>query len=251
MIRNVAEINWHYIGDAIPAFLTLIMIPYTYNIAYGLIGGILSFVIINGFAWLLDVLTGGRTVPPGYHTDREVWSLPPGGLAPRWLRKLLGGDRRFWVDDGEPGQTPYLQQQRALALQMCAQQHSQMVENPHARKFRHSSTTGSVTGNEGDLEALGGGILLPVMDVNTRCHDADATSSDGDRTSVHTKPSSFHDYQQSRHESARPRPRSLQLRRVDTTRRGSVIEIIAPQTDASGTIARVPPGEDWKHEDCR
>jgi xanthine/uracil/vitamin C permease (AzgA family) len=33
MIRNVREINWDYIGDAIPAFLTIIMIPLTYKYA--------------------------------------------------------------------------------------------------------------------------------------------------------------------------------------------------------------------------
>ena len=31
MIRNVREINWDYIGDAVPAFLTLIIIPLTYK----------------------------------------------------------------------------------------------------------------------------------------------------------------------------------------------------------------------------
>ena len=36
---SVVEINWHYIGDAVPAFLTLIIIPLTYK-----------FVI---FLWLL------------------------------------------------------------------------------------------------------------------------------------------------------------------------------------------------------
>lgn len=33
MIRNVREINWDYIGDAIPAFLTIIIIPLTYKYA--------------------------------------------------------------------------------------------------------------------------------------------------------------------------------------------------------------------------
>ena len=31
MIRNVRDINWDYIGDAVPAFLTLIIIPLTYK----------------------------------------------------------------------------------------------------------------------------------------------------------------------------------------------------------------------------
>ena len=28
------EINWDYIGDAVPAFLTIILIPLTYKYAY-------------------------------------------------------------------------------------------------------------------------------------------------------------------------------------------------------------------------
>jgi AGZA family xanthine/uracil permease-like MFS transporter len=33
MIQNVREINWDYIGDAVPAFLTIITIPLTYKYA--------------------------------------------------------------------------------------------------------------------------------------------------------------------------------------------------------------------------
>lgn len=32
---------------------------------------------------------------------REEWSLPEGGLRPVWLRKLMEGDKRFWVVDGD------------------------------------------------------------------------------------------------------------------------------------------------------
>ena len=37
MIRQVTQINWKYIGDAIPAFVTLAFIPFSYSVAYGLI----------------------------------------------------------------------------------------------------------------------------------------------------------------------------------------------------------------------
>lgn len=46
-MRNCADINWLYLGDAIPAFLTIIIIPFTYNIAYGLITGILTMIILK------------------------------------------------------------------------------------------------------------------------------------------------------------------------------------------------------------
>jgi len=31
MIRNVRDINWDYVGDAVPAFLTILFIPLSYK----------------------------------------------------------------------------------------------------------------------------------------------------------------------------------------------------------------------------
>ncbi|KAF8714707.1 xanthine uracil permease, partial [Rhizoctonia solani] len=101
MIKNVVDINWHYVGDAVPAFLTLIIIPFTYNIAYGLITGIVTYVLLNTLPWAIRRLSGRRISPPGYEDEREPWSIPDDGLLPLWMRKLARGDRRFWTDDGD------------------------------------------------------------------------------------------------------------------------------------------------------
>lgn len=37
MIRQVVNVNWQYIGDAVPAFVTIMFIPFGYSAAYGLI----------------------------------------------------------------------------------------------------------------------------------------------------------------------------------------------------------------------
>jgi adenine/guanine/hypoxanthine permease len=37
MMRQVTAINWRYIGDAVPAFVTLLFMPFSYSVAYGLI----------------------------------------------------------------------------------------------------------------------------------------------------------------------------------------------------------------------
>lgn len=37
MIRQVVNVNWQYIGDAVPAFVTIMFIPFGYSTAYGLI----------------------------------------------------------------------------------------------------------------------------------------------------------------------------------------------------------------------
>nr|CAD1841864.1 unnamed protein product [Ananas comosus var. bracteatus] len=40
MMKSVAEIDWQDMKEAIPAFMTLLLMPLTYSIAYGLIGGL-------------------------------------------------------------------------------------------------------------------------------------------------------------------------------------------------------------------
>ena len=37
MMRQVISVNWKYIGDAVPAFVTMAFIPFSYSIAYGLL----------------------------------------------------------------------------------------------------------------------------------------------------------------------------------------------------------------------
>lgn len=40
MLQGIGNINWRYYGDAIPAFVTIAMMPLTYNIGYGIIAGV-------------------------------------------------------------------------------------------------------------------------------------------------------------------------------------------------------------------
>ncbi|KUJ07191.1 purine transporter [Mollisia scopiformis] len=88
-----------YFGDALPAFLTLAIMPLTYSIAYGLVAGIISYAIINTITWLIEVVSGGRIVVP----DRELkepwtWKIK-GGLLPFWIVRLAKGKRDFWREE--------------------------------------------------------------------------------------------------------------------------------------------------------
>jgi adenine/guanine/hypoxanthine permease len=51
MMRAVAEVDWADMRQAVPAFLTLALMPLTYSIAYGLIGGIASYVLLHSWDW--------------------------------------------------------------------------------------------------------------------------------------------------------------------------------------------------------
>lgn len=51
MMKSVVEIEWDDMRQAIPAFMTLILMPLTYSIAYGLIGGIGTYVVLHLWDW--------------------------------------------------------------------------------------------------------------------------------------------------------------------------------------------------------
>ena len=49
MVVSVRNINWDDLRIAIPAFLTLCIMPFTYNISYGIAFGLISYIIITVF----------------------------------------------------------------------------------------------------------------------------------------------------------------------------------------------------------
>jgi AGZA family xanthine/uracil permease-like MFS transporter len=101
MAKEAAHINWRYIGDAVPAFLTIAVMPFTYSIAYGLIAGIISYMIINTIVWIIEKASGGRIVPPEKE-NKDPWSYKiPGGFFPPWIKRVAKGKKDFWRDDPE------------------------------------------------------------------------------------------------------------------------------------------------------
>ncbi|KAJ7565555.1 hypothetical protein O6H91_02G065100 [Diphasiastrum complanatum] len=51
MMKSVTEIDWENMKEGIPAFVTILLMPLTYSIAYGLIGGIGTFIALNLGDW--------------------------------------------------------------------------------------------------------------------------------------------------------------------------------------------------------
>ncbi|QQK43974.1 Nucleoside transporter, putative [Penicillium digitatum] len=101
MAKSAADINWRYYGDAIPAFLTIAIMPFTYSIAYGLIAGITSYITLNGFAWCLEKISRGHIVPPN-KDESDPWSWKvKGGLLPPWVKRAARGKKDFWKADEE------------------------------------------------------------------------------------------------------------------------------------------------------
>ena len=68
MISGVKNIEWDDVAEAVPAFLTMAMMPFTYNISYGVAFGLISYILIKIFTgkikdisigtWIIGLLFG-------------------------------------------------------------------------------------------------------------------------------------------------------------------------------------------------
>ncbi|KAJ8753827.1 hypothetical protein K2173_000081 [Erythroxylum novogranatense] len=56
MMKSVSEIKWDDMRQAIPAFATMILMPLTYSVAYGLVGGVGTYVILHIWEWGLALI---------------------------------------------------------------------------------------------------------------------------------------------------------------------------------------------------
>lgn len=70
MVINIVKIRWDLVGEAVPAFLTMIVMPMTYSVAYGFIAGILGYVIINWSVFAINYVEA--TFFPGAAKDDET-----------------------------------------------------------------------------------------------------------------------------------------------------------------------------------
>lgn len=66
MMGGVTEINWHDPAVSVPSFMTLAMMPFAYNISYGIAFGLIAYVLIclftgrvkeiKPFTWVVGIL---------------------------------------------------------------------------------------------------------------------------------------------------------------------------------------------------
>jgi len=62
MLSNVTEIDWDNVTEAIPAGLTILVMPFTYSIAYGIAAGIISYPLIKTARGDYNEVTAGQWV---------------------------------------------------------------------------------------------------------------------------------------------------------------------------------------------
>jgi len=64
MISSIADIDWKDVGESVPAFITLAVMPFSYSISDGIMFGIISYTAVNALAgnfrrvhWIMYVLS--------------------------------------------------------------------------------------------------------------------------------------------------------------------------------------------------
>ena len=62
MIGCVKDIEWSDVSVAVPAFLTMAIMPFTYNISYGIAFGLISYVVIRLFSGKVNEIKIGTWV---------------------------------------------------------------------------------------------------------------------------------------------------------------------------------------------
>ena len=62
MIGSVKDVDWSDVSVAVPAFLTMAMMPFTYNISFGIAFGLISYVVIKTFTGRVKEVKAGTWV---------------------------------------------------------------------------------------------------------------------------------------------------------------------------------------------
>lgn len=62
MMGSIKNINWNNLKAAVPAFLTLAVMPFTYNISYGIAFGLISYIVISIFCGDFKEIKGSSWV---------------------------------------------------------------------------------------------------------------------------------------------------------------------------------------------
>lgn len=62
MMSGVKNINWEDVSEAVPAFLTMAMMPFTYNISYGICFGLISYIVIKACTGKIKDVKAGTWV---------------------------------------------------------------------------------------------------------------------------------------------------------------------------------------------
>ncbi len=75
MMGSVVKIDFNDLRIALPAFVTIVMMPLTYSITSGIGLGVISFVVINGLCYLIDLIKYAATKKKNEEAVKPKWTI--------------------------------------------------------------------------------------------------------------------------------------------------------------------------------
>lgn len=75
MMGSVVKINFNDLRIAVPAFITIVMMPLSYSITSGIGLGIITFVVINGLCYLIDLIRYAVAAKKGAEAEKPKWNI--------------------------------------------------------------------------------------------------------------------------------------------------------------------------------
>ena len=75
MMGSVVKIDFNDLRIALPAFVTIVMMPLTYSITSGIGLGVISFVVINGLCYLIDLIKYAATNKKNLEAVKPKWTI--------------------------------------------------------------------------------------------------------------------------------------------------------------------------------
>ncbi|KAK0586947.1 hypothetical protein LWI29_014972 [Acer saccharum] len=79
MMKVVKDINWEDIKEAVPAFVTILLMPLTYSISNGIIGGIGLYVALSLYDWILGLVRRFLKLRKTFVKEHNQVSVASGG----------------------------------------------------------------------------------------------------------------------------------------------------------------------------
>ncbi len=75
MMGSVVKIDFNDLRIALPAFVTIVMMPLTYSITSGIGLGVITFVVINGLCYLIDLIKYAATRKKNEEAVKPKWTI--------------------------------------------------------------------------------------------------------------------------------------------------------------------------------
>ena len=75
MMSSVVKIDFSDIRVALPAFITIVMMPLTYSITSGIGLGIISYVVINALCYLIEIIRYAVAKKRGGEEEKPKWNI--------------------------------------------------------------------------------------------------------------------------------------------------------------------------------